>query len=139
MPRSARQFHEGHRHQRRIDHRQVVVEHRDERHQVEAGDRSIAVGKLHLDRLHAERPQGRGQLTEPLGVGAVAAPHRQRPLVQPYEIAALGGRFALESRQDGHVQRLQRRRDGRLLAAALDLAHPQDDGAGVGDDHRVVS
>ena len=70
-----------------------------------------------------ERTKGRSQLAEALGIGAVAAAHREGLVVEPEKVAALGGGLALESGQDRHAKSLEGRRDGLLFAAALGLAH----------------
>ena len=53
--------------------------------------------QLHLDRVDAERAEGSGELAETFGVRSVAAADRERIVVEPQQIATLGGGLALES------------------------------------------
>ena len=105
---------------------------------METRGRAAGVGKLDLDGLRAEWAQRGRQLAKALGVGAVAASNRQGVVVEPHQVAALGGGLILEGGEDRHAEILEGRGDGRLFTAPLSLAHAQHDGAGIGDDDRIV-
>jgi len=96
------------------------------------------VRQLDLDGLDTEGPEGRGELAQAFSIGAVAATHRQRVVVEPQQIAALGHCLALEGGEDRDPELLEGLPDRGLLAPPELLAHAKDDRTLVGDDDGIV-
>ena len=90
-----------------------------------------------LDR-HAARREQRVELAVGGGVGAVAAARDQRAGVEEQQIAAVGGRVALEVGDDRHAGRLQRVRGGLPLGLPGRLRRAQHDRAVADRERRVV-
>ena len=88
-------------------------------------------------RQHLRQRQNLAELAQPLGVGAEALVRSQGPGVEPEEIAPFGQGLALEPAENRDANLLKAPGQRRPLAPAQLLAHPQDHGAPVGDDHRV--
>ena len=78
------------------------------------------------------------QLPVRLRVRPVAAPDRQRPLVQPEHVAAVGVRAAVQPPGDRHAGVLENGREPLRLVDARRLAHLKHDLPRARDEHGVV-
>ena len=79
-----------------------------------------------------------GDLSMRLGVRPVSAPGRQRPIVQPEEVAAVRTCRPCQAARDGNACRLAGRREPLGLALALRLGHLQHDRPGSRHERGVV-
>src|ERR671910_981367 len=82
------QLDEPHRHERGVGHGDVDVEERKKRHEVEHLTRTAEMWKIEHDDVDVRKSVG--ECAHALVVRAVAAPHEQRPLVEPQHVPALG-------------------------------------------------
>ena len=96
------------------------------------------VGQRHDDELVERAVQQRLELSNAFGIRAGALPHRQRPLIEPDEVAA----FEMPRRGDRAGNRPSLASQFVLLRLGLSgarrLAHAGEDDPAVADDRRVA-
>jgi hypothetical protein len=103
---------------------------------VQAGFRSAGVWEVDGEQLDLR--QRFPQLAQAFGIRPVALPYGQGARIDPEQVAPLSKRITVKPGMDRDSHPFERLRNGRLLAAAEQLAHSEDDGPAVCDDHRVV-
>jgi selenide, water dikinase len=127
---------EANRHERQVDDSQVDVERREKRHEVHDLAWAVIVGQVEghdLDSREKLAERVHARLVRP-----VAQSDEERALVQPDDVSALGERRGLEPPRDRNA-RLDEVGCHRIrLPTPPLLARAQEDGAGVGDDGRIV-
>jgi len=116
-----------------------VVNHTDQRHEVQAGIRSSEAGQGDGNNLNFQACQCLTELGQPRGVGAKTLADGEGMVIEPQQVAAFRCCLAVEGVQERDASPGKAARHGCLLAAAQDLAHSQDDGSGSGDNRRVVN
>jgi len=126
------------RQQRAIDDRRALIERADQREEVQAFRRAVPVRQRHRQHRNPLLGQDGAQLVDPLGVGAVALPDRQRLRVEPEGIAPLEGAGRGDASGDRDAELAEGRFQYRDLALAQRLPRPAEDRARIGDDDRIV-
>ena len=119
------QFDEPHRHQRRVDEREVTIERTDEGQEVHDLAGTVVVGQV--DRRHFDAWKRRIELAGAGLVRSVAETDDERLLVEPERVPALGQRRFCELGRDWHPGRREVRAHHRDLAAPLDLPRAEQD------------
>jgi len=92
------------------------------------------------DRLYVnpDRFHGFADLSQSVGVRAESLAHSEDVVVHPKEIAAFGGRLALQACEDRDADRPQGPCHGSLFPAPEFLPHSEDERPAVGDDRGIV-
>ena len=129
-------LHQPHRDERREPDGEIDVEGREQREQVQALVRAVQVGQV--EREHLDLRQEVAQRGHPGVVRPVAASDRERALVEPEQVPALGARRLLERAEHPHAGVLEVTGDGLRLAPSGGLPRPEQDDAPIGRQHRVV-
>ncbi len=135
-PALAEQLDEANRHQRQVDGGQISIQGREERHEVHDLAGAVVVGQV--ERYDVDAREELAKRLQARLIRPVAEPDEERALVQPDRVSALRERRRLEtpSDRDARFGEVSGHRSG--LAAPSLLARSQEDGAGIGDDGRVV-
>ena len=125
------------RHQRRVDHRKIMVERRKAGHQVENIRAPLVV--RHVEPQYLDVGTGEfAELAQALEVRAVAHPGKQRKAVDPDKVATFHLAVASDFASDREAALFQCRAvDGRFLPP-LRLAHPGLHEATRSDDQRIM-
>ena len=120
----------------RVDEREVVVERRDQAHQVHHLGAAVPVRQV--VREHLGVGEERRELLDARGVRAVAAADEQGLAVEPERVAAVdrAGRLDPSGDRDAGLREIVLER--RRLAQPLVLARAEQHGAALADEQRVV-
>ena len=129
-------LHQAHGHERQVDGREIDVERREERHEVEHLAGAVVVREV--EGHDVDPGEQLAQRVDARVVRPVAAAHEQSAVVEPDRVAALGERGSVELSGDGDAGLDEIRSHGCGLAAAALLAGAQENRSAVGDDRRVV-
>src|SRR5947209_18269688 len=91
--------------------------------------RTVSIRKLDRDHRDAERPQQDCQSFETGGSGAEAATDKQRVMIQPYHVAGVRCRFAVDNAKNRNIPGFERGPNSGPLAMAPELSHLKQDRA----------
>jgi large conductance mechanosensitive channel len=130
------QLDESDRHERRVGNREIVVEQREQGHEVQYLGASAQVGKVEDHDLDAR--QRVRERSHALVVRAVTPPGEQCALVEPDEVAPLGERGRLELRGDRNARLDEVSGHGVHLDAPAFLPGPEQDRAAIRDEGGIV-
>ena len=120
----------------RVDEREVVVERRDQAHQVHHLGAPVPVRQVVREHLGVgERPR---ELLDARGVRAVAAADEECVAVEPERVAAVDRPGRLDPRRDRHARPLEVGLEGARLAQPPLLAGPEEHGSLLAHEQRVV-